>query len=113
MGLRADMSSVEKKPQVNIMDRLVNHLFSKALPHSLAPATERTIKNIALALGLGNALAIIFNGYPLTMFLSLPFCIIWAYCAWLHHEPQLKWLNLTFLAIYAVGIVRYALHVGN
>ncbi|MFM1924030.1 MAG: type site-specific deoxyribonuclease, HsdR family protein, partial [Pseudomonadota bacterium] len=60
-----------------------------------------------------DTLAIIFNGYPLTMFLSLPFCIIWAYCAWLHHEPQLKWLNLTFLAIYAVGIVRYTLHVGN
>jgi hypothetical protein len=71
--------TIEKKPQVNLMDQFVNHLFSKALPHSLAPATERTIKN----------------------------------CAWLHHEPQLKWLNLTFLAIYAVGIVRYALHVGN
>ncbi len=89
------------------MDQLVKHLFGKAFPHALPPATERALKNTALLLGLINALAIIFNVYPLTMFLSVPFCIIWAYCAWLHHEPQLKWLNLVFLTIYTVGIIRY------
>jgi hypothetical protein len=63
------------------MDQLINHLFDKAFPHALRPATERALKNTALVLGLTNALAIIFNLYPLTMFLSVPFCIIWAYCA--------------------------------
>jgi len=24
-----------------------------------------------------------------------------------HHEPQLKWLNLVFLTIYGFGIIRY------
>ena len=60
---------------------------------------EKLLKNIALLLGLLSAVAIIFDWYPLTMFLSFPFCIIWIYCAWLRTEPQLKWVNLIFLFI--------------
>ena len=41
------------------------------------------------------------------MFISLPFCLIWVYCAWLHTERQLKWINVVFLSIYAVGIWDY------
>jgi hypothetical protein len=41
------------------------------------------------------------------MFISLPFCLIWAYCAWLHNERQLKWINLIFLGLYAYGICDY------
>ena len=40
---------------------------------------------------LGGAIAIIRDWYPWTMFIGLPFCLIWAYCAWLHTERQLKW----------------------
>jgi hypothetical protein len=39
------------------MDQLINHLFDKAFPHALRPATERALKNTALVLGLTNALA--------------------------------------------------------
>ena len=45
----------------------------------------------------------------LTMFLSLPFCLIWSYCGWLHNEPQLKWVNILFMCLYAYGIMRYFL----
>mgnify|MGYP005720689287 FL=1 len=43
------------------------------------------------------------------MFIGLPFCMIWAYCAWLHSERQLKWINLIFLALYGYGIADYFL----
>jgi hypothetical protein len=89
------------------IDGLVNHFFGKLLPSSISEQTERTLKNIALILGLLSAVAIIFDWYPLTMFLSFPFCLIWIYCAWLHTEPQLKWVNLIFLLIYSYGIVIY------
>ena len=62
-------------------------------------------KNILLA--ISSAIAIILDWYPLTIFLSLPFCLIWVYCAWLRSEPQLKWVNIIFLLIYGVGITRY------
>ena len=45
----------------------------------------------------------------MTMFLSLPFCLIWIYCAWLHTERQLKWINILFSALYAYGIARWFL----
>ena len=57
--------------------------------------------------GLLSAVAIIRDWYPWTMFISLPFCLIWVYCAWLHTERQLKWINVVFLSIYAVGIWNY------
>lgn len=68
---------------------------------------EAQLKWVALALGLLSAVAIIRDWYPWTMFISLPFCLIWVYCAWLHTERQLKWINVVFLSIYAVGIWNY------
>ena len=72
---------------------------------------DKLLKDIALILGIFSAIAIIFDWYPLTMFLSFPFCLIWIYCAWLHTEPQLKWINLIFLLIYLFGISRYFLEL--
>ena len=94
------------------MDSLVNSLFRLVLPSEIASKTETLLKNIALTLGLLSAVAIIFDLYPLTMFLSFPFCVIWIYCAWLHTEPQLKWVNLIFLLIYFFGIIRYFFEIG-
>ena len=68
---------------------------------------EAQLKWVALALGLLSAVAIRRDWYPWTMFISLPFCLIWVYCAWLHTERQLKWINVVFLSIYAVGIWNY------
>jgi hypothetical protein len=58
-------------------------------------------------LGLFSAVAVVFDLYPLTIFLSLPFCLIWIYCGWLQTEPQLKWINVVFFlsmgrAFYAI-----------
>ena len=89
------------------MDSLVNSLLRSLLPAEISQTTEVLLKNIALLLGLLSAIAIIFDWYPLTMFLSFPFCLIWIYCAWLRTEPQLKWVNLIFLVIYFFGIARY------
>ncbi len=69
--------------------------------------TERALKITALLLGIASAFAIIFDLYPLTMFLSFPFCMIWVYCGWLRTEPQLKWINIIFLLLYTYGITRY------
>ena len=91
------------------MDSIVNSFFSFLLPSRISLKNEKLLKNIALALGLSSAKAIIFDWYPLTMFLSFPFCMIWIYCAWLRTEPQLKWVNLIFLFIYSYGIGRYFL----
>ena len=93
------------------MDSLVNSLFRALLPSAISAKTEALLKNIALSLGLLSAVAIVFDWYPLTMFLSFPFCCIWIYCAWLHTEPQLKWVNLIFLLIYFFGIAKYFLGV--
>lgn len=71
--------------------------------------TEQVLKNTALMLGILSALAVVFDLYPYTMFLSFPFCVIWVYCGWLRTEPQLKWINVIFLLIYAYGIGRYIL----
>ena len=43
---------------------------------------EQQLKWIALALGILSTIAIIRDWYPYTMFIALPFCLIWAYCAW-------------------------------
>ena len=91
------------------MDNVVNLIFSFLFPSNISLQNEKLLKNIALLLGLLSAVAIIFDWYPLTMFLSFPFCMIWIYCAWLRTEPQLKWVNLFFLFIYSYGIGRYLL----
>ena len=57
-------------------------------------------------LGVASAVAVVFDAYPHTMFLSFPFCLIWIYCGWLHTE-QLKRVNAIFLGIYGFGIMRY------
>ena len=93
------------------MDSLVNSIFKLLLPSKISVKTEKLLKDIALILGIFSAIAIIFDWYPLTMFLSFPFCLIWIYCAWLHTEPQLKWINLIFLLIYFFGITRYFLEL--
>ena len=95
------------------MDSLINSIFIFFLPSEISLKSEKILKNIALMLGIISAIAIIFDWYPLTMFLSFPFCLIWIYCAWLHTEPQLKWVNLIFLLIYSYGISRYFLGVLN
>lgn len=68
---------------------------------------ESQLKWLALALGILSTVAIVQNWYPFMMFISLPFCIIWIYCAWLHNEVQLKWINILFCALYIYGIARY------
>jgi len=68
---------------------------------------EQELKWFALVLGVLSTIAIVQNWYPLTMYLSLPFCIIWTYCAWLHTERQLKYINILFIALYVYGIARY------
>ena len=68
---------------------------------------EAQLKWVALGLGLLSAVPIIRDWYSWTMFISLPFCLIWVNCAWLHTERQLKWINVVFLSIYAVGIWDY------
>ena len=90
-------------------DAIVSHF----LPSSLSSKTEKRLKNLALLLGLLSAIAIIFDLYPYTMFISFPFCLIWIYCAWLHTEPQLKWVNIIFLFIYIFGIIRYFWHLNS
>ena len=89
------------------MDKFINQIFTTLFPLSISLKTERILKNVALLLGILSALAIIFDWYPLAMFFSFPFCLIWIYMAWLHTEPQLKWVNLIFLLIYLFGIVGY------
>ena len=73
----------------------------------ISEKAERYLKQFALLLGIVSAIAVIFDWYPYTMFIALPFCLIWIYCAWLHTEPQLKWINIIFSLLYAYGIVRY------
>ena len=51
---------------------------------------ERNLKNFALLLGVISVVTIVLDLYPWTMFVSLPFCLIWVYCGLLRTEPQLK-----------------------
>jgi hypothetical protein len=66
----------------------------------MSERAEKLLKNLALILGLFSAVAVVFDLYPLTMFLSLPFCLIWIYCGWLRTEPQLKWINVVFSGLW-------------
>ena len=70
---------------------------------------EQQLKWLALVLGLASTIAIINDWYPWTMFIGLPFCLIWIYCAWLHSEKQLKWINMIFTLLYLYGIADYFL----
>lgn len=58
-------------------------------------------------LGISIAIAVVFDWYPYTIFVWLPFCLIWIYCGWLRTEPQLKWINVIFSILYLYGIGRY------
>ncbi len=68
---------------------------------------EQELKWLALVLGIFSTIAAVQDWYPLTIFISLPFCLIWIYCAWLHTERQLKYINIIFSVLYVYGIARY------
>ncbi|MEO0637425.1 MAG: peptidase [Pseudomonadota bacterium] len=68
---------------------------------------EQKLKWLAVALGVASTIAIVQDWDPWPMVLGLPFCLIWIYCAWLHTERQLKWLNVLFTGLYSYGLVRY------
>ncbi len=70
---------------------------------------EQQLKWLALVLGLASTIAIVQNWHPWPMLLGLPFCMIWIYCAWLHTERQLKYINILFSVLYVYGIAKYAL----
>jgi len=70
---------------------------------------EQKFKWAALILGIVSTVLIVQDLYPFTLFVSLPFCIIWACYAWLHTERQLKYINIIFAALYVYGIIRYLL----
>ena len=70
---------------------------------------EQELKWVALFLGILSTLCIVQDWYPFTMFVSLPFCLIWVCYAWLHTERQLKYINIVFSALYVYGILRYLL----
>ncbi len=70
---------------------------------------EQELKWIALVLGIISTIAIVQNWHPFTMFVSLPFCLIWVCYAWLHTERQLKYINIIFAILYIYGIIRYIL----
>jgi hypothetical protein len=89
------------------VDSLFGSIFRFLLPSEISIKTEKLLKNTALVLGLLSAIAIIFDWYPLTIFLFFPFCLIWIYRTWLHTGPQLKWVNLILLLIYSYGTTQY------
>ncbi|MCP4294365.1 MAG: peptidase [Proteobacteria bacterium] len=70
---------------------------------------EDELKWTALVLGIISTICIVQDWYPFTMFVSLPFCLIWVCYAWLHTERQLKYINIIFSALYLYGIIRYLL----
>lgn len=70
---------------------------------------EQPLKWLALILGIASTICIVQGWQLAAMLISLPFCLIWAYCGWLRTEPQLKYLNILFAALYVYGIARYFL----
>lgn len=69
-------------------------------------AFEQPLKRVATVLGVASVVAIVQDWQFAAMCLSLPFCIIWMYCGWLRTEPQLKNINMLFVALYVYGITR-------
>ena len=72
------------------MDGVLNSIFRFLLPSEISLKNEKLLKNIALFLGLLSAIAIIFDWYPLTMFLSFPFFLIWIYCVLVANGTPIK-----------------------
>ncbi|MEM7296051.1 MAG: peptidase [Pseudomonadota bacterium] len=70
-------------------------------------AYERPLKSATVVLGLGSTFAVVQGWQLAAMTLSLPFCLIWMYFAWLRREPQLKVINAVFSVLYVYGIMRY------
>lgn len=70
---------------------------------------EQPLKWLALALGLFSTVSIVQGWHLASMLFGLPFCLIWIYCGWLRTEPQLKYINIVFSALYIYGILRYAI----
>ena len=70
-------------------------------------AFEQQLKWLALALGLCSTISIVQNWQLAAMLFSLPFCLIWIFCAWLRTEPQLKYINVIFAVLYIYGIAQY------
>lgn len=68
---------------------------------------EQELKWFALALGLASTIALVNNWHPWPLFLGLPFCMLWVYFGWLRTEPQLKYINIVFTALYLYGIAKY------
>lgn len=70
-------------------------------------AYEQQLKWLALVLGLASTISIVQGWQLAAMLFSLPFCLIWIFCAWLRNEPQLKYINVIFAVLYVYGIGRY------
>jgi uncharacterized membrane protein len=70
-------------------------------------AYEQPLKWIAFGLGLASTISIVQGWQLVAMCLSLPFCLIWIYCAWLRTERQLKYINILFAGLYVYGIARH------
>ena len=68
---------------------------------------EQQLKWVAFVLGFGSVVSVVQGWQLAAMVLSLPFCLIWIYCGWLRTEPQLKYINVMFAALYVYGIARY------
>jgi hypothetical protein len=74
---------------------------------STLAALEQPLKWIAFGLGLASTVSIVQGWTLWAMVFSLPFCLIWVLMAWLRTEPQLKWINILFAALYIYGIGRH------
>ena len=80
--------------------------FSVVLSNFLTRREQR-LKWLAVGLGVASTIAIVQDLHPWPMIFGLPFCLIWIFCAWLHGERQLKWINLLFSALYIYGLARW------
>ncbi|CTQ49863.1 hypothetical protein [Jannaschia donghaensis] len=79
---------------------------------SVLAAWEQRLKWIAFALGIASTICIVQGWHLASMVLGLPFCLIWVACGWLRTEPQLKYVNILFSALYVYGIARYMVQQG-
>jgi hypothetical protein len=77
------------------------------MTHLKLAAYEQPLKWIALALGIFSTVSIVQDWQLAAMMSGLPFCLIWIFCGWLRTEPQLKYINMVFSALYIYGIARY------
>lgn len=77
------------------------------MARSTLAAYEQQLKWVSFALGLGSTISVVQGWQLAAMTLSLPFCLIWIYYGWLRSEPQLKYVNVMFTALYVYGIARY------